>query len=35
MSLSSEVGILQALEDLDGEARERVLEYAVSRWWAQ
>jgi len=29
----SEVGVLQALEDLDDEARARVLTYAVARWF--
>ena len=28
-----EVGILQALDDLDEEARGRVICYAVARWW--
>lgn len=29
----SEVGVLQALEDLDDEPRARVLTYAVARWF--
>ncbi len=28
-----EIGVMQALEDLSYEARQRVLTYAVSRWF--